>query len=262
MLNLTLVWGITVRYFYSWRHNLDRLSDSFYWPAMDLLLLGLMSIYIKNQGSFPQVVFVILTGLIFWMVIWRSQYEIAINLLTELWDKNLVNMFATPIRLREWVASVMLLGVIKMVVTLTFASLLAYVLYSYNILIYGYLLLPFFASLLLMGWCIGFLVAGLVIRYGIRIQTLGWVGAYMFAPFSALYYPVSALPNWAQKIAAFTPASYIFEGTREILFNGTFSYDKLFTSFALNGIYMILSILFFVFMFNQSRKLGLGRLIS
>lgn len=262
MLNLNLVIGITMRYFYSWRHNLDRLSDSFYWPAMDLLLLGLMSVYIKNTSAFPEVVLVILTGLIFWMVIWRSQYEIAINLLTEMWDKNLVNIFSSPIRIREWVVSVMFLGIIKMIITLTFASVLAYILYTYNIFIYGYLLLPFFASLLLMGWCIGFVVAGFIIRFGIRIQTLGWVGAYMFAPFSALYYPVSALPLWAQKIAAFIPASYIFEGTREILFTGNFSYGKLFISFALNGIYMILSILFFVFMFNQSKKLGLGSLIS
>ena len=262
MLNSKLIIAIMIRYFYGWRHNLDRLSDSFYWPAMELLLWGLTTAYLKSVSpNFPQVVPVLLTGLIFWMITWRGQYEININLLHEIWDKNLVNMFSSPLRIREWIIAVMALGIFKMLLTLAFAGLIAYVLFSFNIFIYGFLILPFFASLLIAGWAAGFVVAGFIIRYGHTIQTLAWSGVFLLAPFSALYYPVSLLPNWAQLVAKFVPPSYIFEGMREVLFTGHLSYDKLIISLALDGIYLVLSILFFVFMFNQSRKLGLGRLI-
>jgi len=261
-MNWNRIFGIIVRYWYSWRHNLDRLTDSFYWPAMDLLLWGLTSLYIKNTSTdFPQIVLVLISGLIFWMVIWKSQYEITTNLLQEIWDKNLVNIFAAPLTIAEWVGAVMIMGVIKVVITISFASLLAFFLYAFNIFIYGIFILPFFFSLVLTGWAAGFVVAGLIMRYGFRIQALAWAGVYILAPFSAIYFPVSLLPIWAQKIAAIVPSSYIFEGMREVLFTGQLSFDKLIISIALNLIYLVLSIMFFVYMYNKSRTFGLGRLI-
>ena len=34
---------------------------------------------------------------------------------------------------------------------------------------------------------------------------LAWMIPYVFAPFSAVYYPLSALPHWAQVIAQALP---------------------------------------------------------
>src|SRR3989344_8668639 len=90
--------AIILRHLYNFKHSLDRLSDSFYWPAMDLILWGLTSIYIRNSSSnVPFIVLAIITGLIFWQSVWRSQYEITVNFITEIWDRNLVNIFASPI---------------------------------------------------------------------------------------------------------------------------------------------------------------------
>lgn len=262
MPNKSIVWGIMLRYLYDWGHNYSRLTDSFYWPAIDIFLWGLTSVYIKNASNdIPQIVFIILTGVVFWSVLWRAQYEISTNLLAEFWDKNLVNIFSSPLRISEWIAAVMALGVIKMLLTLVFAAFLSYVLYAFNVFVYGILIIPFVASLLLTGWFLGFLVAGIIIRFGQTLETLAWAGPVVIAPFAGFYYPVATLPLWAQKIAAIVPASYIFEGMREILFTGHFSPDKLMISLALNVVYLVLSILFFVYMFNQSRKLGLGRFI-
>jgi hypothetical protein len=69
------------------------------------------------------------------------------------------------------------------------------------------------------------------------------------------------LPQWAQKIALFFPTSYVFEAMRQHIFTGTISLEKIIISFALNVLYLVLSIWFFVLMFKESKKLGLGRLI-
>lgn len=251
------------RYTYNMKHSFDRLSDMFYWPAMDLLIWGLTGFYfIKIGTEFSNLLFVILSGLIFWIVVWRTQYEITTNMLSEIWDKNIVNILASPLKISEWIAAFMVFGIAKMFISLTFSSILAFILFKLNIFLYGFYLIPLIASLILTGWAAGFLVAGFLIRFGNTIQTLAWAGVYLIAPFSGIFYSIATLPSWAQKISMFVPPSYVFEGFREILFTNRLSANKVIISLALNILYLILSICFFTFMFNKSRKLGLGRLIQ
>ena len=89
---------------------------------------------------------------------------------------------------------------------------------------------------------------------------LAWMTAYFFAPFSAVYYPVSVLPKWGQMIAHALPTTYIFEGMREVLYQHTFSWPMFLKSIALNLIYLLLSMGFFKYMFEKSRAKGLARL--
>lgn len=261
MINFNRVSAMILRQTINMRHSFDRLSDMFYWPAMDLFLWGLTGLYFVKTSNTPNILLVVLSGLIFWIVLWRAQYEITTNLLAEFWDKNLVNIFASPLTIAEWIVTFMIFGLIKTLLSLIFSSIIAFLLYKLNILHNGFYLIPFIISLILTGWAGGFVVAGIIIRFGANLQTLAWAGIYLMAPFSAIYYPVSILPSWAQSISRFVPSSYIFEGIREVLFTGKLSYDKLFLSFGLNIIYLTVAIWFFVFMFNKSRKLGLGRLI-
>ncbi len=262
MINGNRILAMVLRYGINLKHNWDRLTDMFYWPAMDLFIWGLTGLYLaqlNNKGN--NYLEVILIGLIFWIVIWRAQYEITTNLLSELWDRNIVNLFASPLKVSEWVISFMVIGLLKTIVSLSFSASLAFVLYKFNIFAFGLNLLPFIFCLLLTGWAGGFLIAALLIRYGQKIQTIAWAGVALIAPFSAVYYPVSILPEWAQKIGLAIPSTYIFEGLRQIVFQGFVSYDKVILSFALSIIYLLLSIWAFVSMFERSRKLGLGRLI-
>ena len=244
-MNLNRIWAMVLRYFINMRHNLDRLSDMFYWPAMDLLIWGITGLYLAQliPGS-SNYLFVILSGLIFWIVIWRAQYEITTNLLLEFWDRNIVNLFTTPLTIAEWITSFMFFGFLKTIVSLSFSAVLAYIFYQYNVLSFGPYVLLFVLSLLFTGWIGGFIVAALLIRYGQKLQTLAWAGVAIIAPFSAVYYPVSVLPGWAQNIAFFIPSTHIFEAIRELLFTGSVAYDKILLSFVLNIFYFI----FFTFL--------------
>lgn len=262
MINFNRVYAMIIRYFINLRHNFDRLSDMFYWPALDLFIWGLTGLYLATlSANNKDYIFIILTGLVFWIIIWRMQYEININILSEIWDRNIVNIFASPLTLAEWILSLMTVGFVKMIISLSFSATLAYIFYQYNVFTYGAMLIPIVISLALTGWATGFFVAAFIIRYGQKIQTLAWTGVALIAPFSALYYPLSILPEWAQKVALLVPSTYVFEAMREVHATGNFSYDKIAVSFALNIPYLIFSLWFFAKMFNNSRKLGLGRLM-
>lgn len=261
MISLPRVGAMIKRYFLGLMHSYDRLGDMFYWPIIDLILWGFTGLYLVQQVKNPHALTIMLTGLIFWTVIWRTQYEITVNLLSEFWDRNLVNIFASPLTVWEWIAALMSIGFAKLIISFTFAVGLAFFLYQFNIFLYGLWVIPIVLSLAITGWSMGFLVAGILIRFGQKFQQLAWAGAFLIAPFSAPYYSLSILPEWAQTVALFIPASYIFEGIREVILLRKFPVEKLAISFGLNILYLMLAILFFVFMFNKSKELGLGRLI-
>lgn len=264
MINFNRVYAMLIRYFYNMRHSFDRITDMFYWPAMDLLMWGLTSSYILQANNITQqnTKFAVIAGLVFWIIVWRSQYEITTNLLSELWDKNVVNIFAAPLKISEWIVAFMIFGLLKTLASFIFSLLVAFFLYKLTIVpTFGLLLIPIIGNLMLTGWAAGFFVAGFLIRYGNKIQTLAWAGVYLIAPFSSIYYSLSILPVWAQKVALFIPSTYMFEGIRELIFTGSISSDKLMVSFILNIVYLVLAIWFFLFMFEKTKKLGLGRLI-
>ena len=260
-MSIRRIYAMNKRYFFTLIKGYDRLSDLFYWPIMDILIWGITGLYFANLSQNPkETISVLLTGLIFWIVAWRSQYEITVNLLTELWDRNLINIFSSPLTLGEWILSVIIYGGLKMNISLLISAATAFYLYNYAFLRFGLWLIPVIISLSLTGWAIGFLVASIIIRFGLKAQTLAWTGAYIIVPFSAIYYPLSVLPQWAQKIAYFVPSSHIFEAMRQHIATSTISLDNILVSFVLNVIYLTLAILLFVFSFRKSKEKGLGRL--
>jgi ABC-2 type transport system permease protein len=148
----------------------------------------------------------------------------------------------------------------KLAVTITFGSLMVYLLYSLNVFTVGWAFLPFAASLLIFGWTLGFIAAGIIIYWGHQVEMFAWMIAFVFAPFSAVFYPVEILPQWAQHISWSLPTTYIFEGMRQILNGHAFPLSYLSISILLNIVYLSLSILFFIWMFEKSRVKGLARL--
>jgi len=260
MISLQRIWAVYLRYFYLF-FKLDHLCEMFYWPFIDIFLWGMTTVWIERyETEFPLLGLAVLSGLVLWQIMWRGNYEVTVNLLQEFWHRNLMNLFATPLKLSEWVLSVMIVGVSKIFVNVAFSALLVYALYLLNVFKIGWMFIPYAFSLALFGWSIGFICAGVIIYFGQRLQSLAWMGAAIFAPFSAVFYPISAMPDWAQWISYSLPTTYVFEGMRSYLTSGRISVYDLSMSFLLNFLFLFLSLLFFGFMFEKSRQKGLARL--
>ena len=259
-MSIRRIWAVFLRYFYLFM-KLDHIADLFYWPALEILLWGITSVWIQQQnGAVPNIALAVLTGLVFWQIVWRGNYEVTVNLLEEFWSRNLVNLFSTPLKVTEWMTSIMLVGLVKITCSMLFGALLVWLLYALNVFSLGWAFLPFLASLTLSGWFMGFFSAAIIVYYGKRVQMLAWMMAYVFAPFSAIYYPLDALPHWAQIVAAGLPTTYIFEGMRKILTERIFSTSTFLISLGLNLVYLFSSMALFKVMFEKSREKGLSRL--
>ncbi len=256
-MSLHRIWGLMLRYLFLFKHSLDRISDAFFWPTVDIILWGMTSSYFTNNlsGTGSQLILGLLGGIILWIFPWRSQYEIAVNLLEDLWNRNLVNIFISPVQFAEWVFTLLFLGVGKALISFAYASILIFILYSANILSMGLVLVPWAVLLIMFGWVFGLLVAGIIMRYGTKIQTLAWTSIYIVAPFAAVYYPVDSLPQWAQSVAHFVPASYVFEAMRAAVGGHPLPFSDLLWPTLLCFIYFALAVL----MIHQSFKHILAR---
>jgi ABC-2 type transport system permease protein len=257
-MKLHRIWGLFLRYFYNLLRTYDRLTDVFFWPLVDLVMWGLTSRYIAGSGiGSNQMILAILSGIILWIFPWRGQYEITVSLLEDLWNRNLVNLFATPVLFSEWVVTLLLSGIFKGIISFAFASLMAVLLYATNIYTLGILLLPWAGLLMLFGWVFGLFICGIIMRFGTKIQNLAWTSIYLIAPFVGVYYPISSLPNWAQSVSHFVPASYVFEAMRASIYDSPLPLTDLLWPATLCLIYFVIALVMLYSSYREILKRGL-----
>ncbi|OGQ07322.1 MAG: hypothetical protein A3G32_04950 [Deltaproteobacteria bacterium RIFCSPLOWO2_12_FULL_40_28] len=252
-----------LRYFYLHRRSVSRTLELFFWPVMELLVWGFMSIYIQTiAGPVYKGFGYIINGMIFWDVLYRSQQGVTLSIVEDIWSQNIVNLLISPLKLWEWMVATFLYGVLKTMAITTILAILALLLYHFNLVgSMGLKLVPFMGSLLLFGWGLGVLTSGLLIRWGNAVQALIWGIPFLIQPFSAIYYPLSILPEWAQFFSRLIPSTFIFEGVRSVLDSGQINWGGFWISIIFNMIFFIFASMFFYWMYFLSRISGrLGRL--
>jgi ABC-2 type transport system permease protein len=136
------------------------------------------------------------------------------------------------------------------------AALLAIPVFGFSVFDLGPMLVLFFANLIIMGWWLGLLIVALILRHGMGAESLAWAAVFLLAPVSAIYYPVSALPDWLQWVAWFLPSAHVFEGMRALMFDGSLRPDHLAWAAGLNAAYMAASVMVFMHFFDVARQRG------
>lgn len=256
-MNISRIYAVIMRHLYVWPRGVERFMWSVGWPLLELLIWGLTTAYLQSN-SMVDISFttLILGGIIIWGMTTRLQLETTINFLEELWNKNLLNMFTTPLTLTEYLVATIILGIIKMIFSASLLVTVAFFFYKFNILQFNWYLPLILINLMIFGWVFGFFVTGLLIRFGRNIEEFAWSLIYFLQPFVGVFYPLSSLPTWAQNIGHFIPLSYIFEEMRRYIFSGYMETDKLFYSLFLNIVYLILSLWFLNLMFEKAKESG------
>lgn len=249
--------AVILRHMFSWRRSLERIWDVFWWPTYNLVIWGLITIYLQNTGNGLMFTNMLLGGVIMWLFVNQSQEEMGLVFLQEVWDRNLFNLMSSPLSIWEFTIASMLIGILKLVMSVVWLLFLASLLFHFSILRFGVMLVPYAASLLLSGWALGFVINGLILRYGFRVQVFAWSICLLVQPFSAVFFPLSILPPWMVTIARALPTSYVFEGMRSILHQGSADYRGLFVALLLNGVYLALGVWFFVRSYHASKETGM-----
>lgn len=252
------IMAVVIRHLYIWPRTLERLMGSFGWPILDLIIWGLTTSYLqKNSGASFSFLNIILGAVIFWTIAWRMQNDISVNFLDEAWNKNLINIFSSPLTKGEFLAAMSILGIIKLTITMFSLTIGAFLLYRFNLFSsFGFYIPVIVVNLLLFGFLFGILINGLILRFGYTVAEFAWALIALVSPFSCVFYPLNSLPFWAQKVALLLPTTYVFEEIRHIMIFGFVNWHNLLLSFCLNLVYLILALWFFNLMFEKARDYG------
>lgn len=264
-MNRLRIYSVFLKNLYLTRRSFPRIMGLFYWVTVELLFWGFITLWLRGLVDDPTVdiAFMLLTALIFWDLFTRAQQSFSVLFLEDIWARNVLNVFAAPIRPGEFVAGLALVSVAQGLIAFVYVAILATLLYALQVWTLGVYVIPFFVNVMAFGWAIGLVVVGLLIRFGPSVEVLAWSVPFLFLPFSAVYYPVKVLPPVVQQIAFFSPPMHFFEGMRAIVQTGTLPWDHLLWGTALNAVAFGLGLAFFYGMLRVARRRGLiARLIT
>jgi ABC-2 type transport system permease protein len=251
------IFALMLRHYYLYRGSWPRIIELAYWPLMQIFLWGFISQFFQQHSTLiAQAGGLLLAGVMLWDVMFRGQLGVSVSFLEELWARNLGQMFVSPLRPVELAAALMSVSLVRTLVGLIPAALVAWLLYAFAITSIGPGLIVFFLMLLAFSWAVGLAVCGLLLRYGLGAESLAWVTVFALAPISAVYYPISILPEWLQWVALATPSAHVFEGMRAVMLEGRFDWGHCFWALGLNAIAMALAIWTFVSAFDAARRDG------
>lgn len=249
--------GLLLRYLYLYPRSVPRILDMFFWPIIELMLWGFLTMYLRQVNTtVPNVATALLGALIFWNFINRSQQAVSIAFLEEVWERNLLNLFVTPIKISEFLSATVLIGIVRLLLIGVTTSLTAFLLFQFNIFYFGFYLIPFVINLFLFGWIMGVIATSIILRFGQSAQVLAFALTMLLQPFVAVFYPVSVLPTAVRYFALTIPATHVFEGMRQVVFNGTFPTEHLIWASVLNIIWLFAVLVLFTKMFEYVRKTG------
>jgi ABC-2 type transport system permease protein len=252
------VFALLLRQLYLYRRSMIRSLEIVYWPVMDLLVWGFLSVYVARLRGGGAVAIAFLVGaMILWDIFFRVQQAISVSFLEDIWTRNLANVFVSPISTGEFLSATMLLGVLKVIVIGLLLAVLASALYAFNIFRYGLPLLPFVLNLIFSAWGMGIITTALILRFGQGAEALAWAVAFLFQPFSAVFYPVQVLPAPLQSIAWMLPTTYAFEGMRAVLDGHPLPWGYVAWALVTNAVLLGIAAAVFARVMRIARELGL-----
>lgn len=250
--------AMVLRYVYLLRGSWPRIIELAYWPTMQIIMFGFLTQFLAaNSNLFVQAFGILLAAVILWDVLFRGQLGVTLSFLEEMWSRNLGHLFVSPLRPHEMTIALMTISFVRTIVGIVPATFLAVAFFGFSVYSLGFPLVGFFFNLLVMGWAIGLVMSGVVLRFGLGAESLAWVAVFAIAPISGIYYPIAILPEWLQIVAWVLPASHVFEGMRAILIDHTYRADLMWTASLLNVVYLAAGNAVFFAFFRAARVRGL-----
>jgi ABC-2 type transport system permease protein len=256
-MNWMRVKAIARRHAYVMIRSPHRLFDVSVWPVVDVVLFGSIGAFVaRAEGPGGSAFGYLLGGIVLWHVIYQSQIALSTGFMEETWSRNLLNLMVTPLKEVEYVAGVVLFGLIKLVLGVSLVSVGALLFFAFDITELGLGLIPICAILLVVGWVIALLVIGVMLRFGSGAEALIWGILFVVMPLSGVFYPVDALPGLIRPIAYVLPTTHAFNAMHTLLDTGTIDWGELAVGTVAAVIMTLVSILFVLKMLELFRRRG------
>ena len=250
--------AIFLRQLYLMRGSVARLLPLFAWITVDIILWGFITRYLNTVAA-PGHNFVpaLLGAVLLWDFFARVMHGVTTAFLEDVWSRNFLNFFASPLKISEYLAGLVVSSIATSTVGLLVMLVLASAVFGLSFAAYGLLLVPFLLVLFLFGIALGVVGAAVVLRFGPASEWFVWPLPALVSPFAGVFYPLSTLPLWMRGVARALPASYVFEGMRAVIAGGEASWAALGWGILLALAYVLLACWLFVRVHKHVVRTGL-----
>ena len=253
-------YAIFVRQLFLMRSNPTRFVSVFIWTILTIFQWGFISKYLGTFGGATfNFVTVILGAIILWEYMGRLQLGVMMAFLEDIWTSNLINLFASPLTIIEYICGLTVTSVVMSLIGFVLMAVIGGTAFGYNIFVIGVLLIPFMLILFVFGVAMGIFQAGIIFRLGPSAEWLGWPIPMVLSIFSGVFYPVATMPSALQVVAHVLPTSYVFESIRLLLATGSFSLQigfNLIVGGLLALVYLAATYAFFVKIYRHNLRTG------
>ena len=209
-----------------------------------------------NSSFYNDTVGIILTAAILYDFLFRTSISYNMMFLEEIWSRNFTNLFIAPIKISEIIAALTITAIIRTMIGLIPAALLAIPLFGVSIFNLGPPLLLLLLSLYIFGITLGLLVTAGLMRFGPSFENIAWASLFFLAPLGCIYYPIEILPDWLQIISKLLPLVHIFEEMRNIMINNTVNYFAILKAISISSLYFIVGVIVFYLSYYGARIRG------
>jgi ABC-2 type transport system permease protein len=209
--------AIVLRQAYLLRGSPARVLPLFAWVAIDIVLWGFITRYLNTVAA-PGLDFVplLLGAVLLWDFFSRVMHGVTMAFFEDVWSRNFLNLFATPITTAEYVSGLVISGVLTSTVGLAVMITVAAAAFGLSFLGYGLAIAPALLILFLFGIALGILGCAIVLRLGPAAEWLIWPIPAVLSPFVGVFYPISTLPHWMQAVSWALAPTYVFEAMRAL----------------------------------------------
>jgi len=250
--------AVVLRQLYLLRGSPARVLPLFAWVAVDVVLWGFITRYLDAVVPARLGLATALLGaVLLWDFMGRVIHGVAMAFLEDVWSRNFLNVFASPITVGEYAAGLVATSVLTSAVGLAVMVALAGAAFGLSLLTLGAALVPFLLVLFLTGVAFGIVAAAVVLRFGPAAEWLVWPIPALLSPFAGVFYPVATLPGWMQAVAAALPPSHVFEGMRAVVAGGPVPWGSLAAGAGLALLWVTAAAAWFVAVHRRVVRTGL-----
>lgn len=251
-------WAIVLRYLYLLRASPARVLPMFTWVIVDMLLWGFLTRYLNTiTASGIDFVPKLLGAVLLWDFFIRVMQGVTMAFFEDVWSRNFLNFFATPLRISEYVVGLVFSSIFTSSLGLVVMLVLATTVFGLSYLAFGSWLAFFLLALFLFGIALGIFACALVLRLGPAAEWFVWPIPAILSPFAGVFYPIATLPDWMQFIAYLLPPAYVFEGMRSFISGGVADISILLHGLVLAMLYVVLAGFAFVRTYKHALRTGL-----
>src|SRR5580658_4790554 len=143
-MNGSRVAAIVLRQLFLYRSSPQRVVPMFAWVALDIVLWGFISRYLMTAAARPGINFIatLLGAVLLCDFLTRVMQGVTMAFFEDVWSRNFLNFFATPLRTSEYLAGLVSTGVVTSLLGLVVMLILAQAAFGLSFLSYGVALAP------------------------------------------------------------------------------------------------------------------------